>query len=85
MSDKKLNDMKVAARLLDARVDEEMAADGGWESLAREAVTALSDIARELGEAPYLFRDGAVIHIADVLRSVADMEDLYEGDSREQG
>lgn len=86
MSAKRLNEMKVAGRLIDARLAEEEA-DGrrAWELLARDGLTTLSEIAWLLADAPYLFRDDVVIRIADLLKRAADMEDLYEGTPDEQG
>ncbi len=86
MSAKKLNEMKVAARLVDARLDAEEAEGGhGWELLARDAMTTLSEIATILADAPYLFRDDAVIRVADLVKRAASMDDLYEGAPDEQG
>lgn len=86
MSVKRLNEMKVAARLVDARLEAEEAQGGhGWELLARDGMTTLSEIATVLADAPYLFRDDAVVRVAELVKRAASMGDLYEGEPDEQG
>lgn len=77
-----LNEMKVADAMLRAQIARHSVASAEIAREAAPALSALAEIAAELGEAPHLFREDAVLRIASIITAAADMEDLYDEEPR---